>query len=149
MNSKDLTNFASYIIYLDNNKKPYDLSIFEFLKYQEFENVSPKNALEFSWFASAMIDLQLPITNMVDSFLHTFGLINWFSRNAWDVNAYIDTCIEYLNKQTYTKTLSETYIMTRIAHETVVIDVKLQEWYGEANDELPEEINQVFNECHN
>ena len=48
MNSKDLTNFASYLIDLDTQDKEYDLSIFEFLKYQDFENVSPKNCLELS-----------------------------------------------------------------------------------------------------
>lgn len=145
MNSKDLTNFASYLIDLDTQDKEYDLSIFEFLKYQDFENVSPKNCLELSWFASRFIDYEENISNMTDSFIHTFSVINWFHRNSWDVDKYIESCIEYLIKQTYTKKYNEQFIMTRIAHECVVIDVINKEWYGEPdNSELPSEVNAYF-----
>ena len=146
MNTNDLNNFTTYLISLETKGIEYCLEDFEFLNYQEFENVSPKNTLELAWMISNLIEDedQDIFSNMTDSIIYIFSIIKWFHKNAWDIDEYIDGCISYLGKQAFSKTINGRYLITRIIHETVVIDIQEREWYGESHEDLPEEINQVF-----
>jgi len=148
MNAKDLKNFVSYVLAAERKNPANDNSIFDILEYMDFENVGYMNTLELAWIASSNIDIPPengPYSTVFwDAIFFVFSKINWFTKTAWDVNKYVNNLIEYLKDQPFCEDLGENYLKLRICGEIVIFDLEVQEWYGEAFDELPDHINAIF-----
>lgn len=135
----------TFLISQENNNVLLDDKIFDFLIFQDVEDINHNIALEMAWRISSFIRTGNDfITNFKDSILFVFSRVNWFTKNKIDFEEYVETLQNYIVHMPQTKTVVEGYLVTRICHETVAFDLKDGDWYGEQCEGLPDEVNALL-----
>lgn len=135
----------TYLISKENQGVELDDKIFDFLIYQDVEDITPRIAIEMAWVISSFIPWDNDfITNFKDSVLFVFSRVNWFTKNKIDFEEYVESLLAFIASQPQSKAFNEKYLITRICHETAIFDMEECEWIGLQADDLPDEINALL-----
>ena len=139
MNTKDLTNFASYLI---STQDEFTLKNFDFLEYMDFDGVNPYNTLELAWLASTYID-DIPgnknsvLTSMQDSILFLFGKIKWYQKHNFDdLNVYLNFAYNFFRTNSATVHQTSRYLLLKLAGDYVVVDMQIHDWAIASDEDM-------------
>lgn len=151
MNTKDLTNFTTYLISTQDN---FTLKDFDFLAYMDFDAVNPRNTLELAWLASTYVD-EIPgnknyvLTSLQDSILFLFSKIKWFQKHNFDdLNVYLNFTYSFFKANSSTIYQTSRYLLLKLAGDFVVIDMQKHDWAIASDEDMyyeyPENLQKVI-----